>query len=113
VLGTQRLLAHGMPVTAIACYNDVTAIGALQVLRQTGYDVPRDVSVIGCDDIAAASWVTPTLTTMSQAKAEMGRLAVEHLLTAICDPERASAPATVRLAMSLIARGSTGPAPIQ
>ena len=66
-------------VTAIACHNDVTAIGVLRALRAAGRRVPGEVSVIGCDDIAAASWVSPTLTTVAQQKAEMGRLAVERL----------------------------------
>ena len=57
----------------------MTAIGVLRALRAAGRRVPADVSVIGCDDIAAASWVGPALTTVVQQKAEMGRIAVEYL----------------------------------
>ena len=75
-------------VTAIACHNDVTAIGVMRALRAAGRHVPGEVSVIGCDDIAAASWVSPTLTTVAQEKAEMGRLAVEQLAAAHRRPGR-------------------------
>ena len=111
VLAAERLLAGGVDVTAIACHNDVTAIGVMHALRIAGRHVPDDVSVTGCDDIAAASWVTPTLTTLAQEKAEMGRLAVERLATALDEPEHAAAPETIRLPMTLCVRESTGPAP--
>ena len=111
VLAVEKLLAGDANVTAIACHNDVTAIGVLHGLRAAGRHVPREVSVIGCDDIAAASWVFPTLTTMAQEKTEMGRLAVELLAAAIEDPAHAPPPATVRLPMVLRERESTGRAP--
>jgi DNA-binding LacI/PurR family transcriptional regulator len=95
-------------VTAIVCYNDLTAMGVLRALRAAGRRVPGDVSVVGCDDIAAAGWVAPTLTTMAQQKTEMGRLAVETLAAAI---ERQPSPGTIRLPMILRARESSGPAP--
>ena len=111
VLAAERLLAGGVDVTAIACHNDVTAIGVMHALRIAGRHVPDDVSVTGCDDIAAASWVTPTLTTLVQEKAEMGRLAVERLATALDGPGYAAALETIRLPMTLSVRESTGPAP--
>ena len=80
-------------------------------LREAGRQVPGEVSVIGCDDIAAASWVSPTLTTVAQEKAEMGRLAVELLAARIDDPDLAEPTQTIRLPMMLIERESTGPAP--
>jgi DNA-binding LacI/PurR family transcriptional regulator len=103
------LLRQGCDVTAIACYNDVTAIGALRALRSAELRVPDDVSVVGCDDIAAASWVAPALTTVAQQKAEMGRLAVERLISITDDPEQAASPETIRLPMVLQVRESTGP----
>lgn len=108
---TAELLAGGSGVTAIACYNDITAIGALRALRAGGIRVPDEVSVVGCDDIAAASWVVPALTTVAQQKAEMGRLAVERLARALEDGGTPVAPETVRLPMVLQVRESTGPAP--
>lgn len=106
-----ELLEKGCDVTAIACYNDITAIGAMRALRTVRRRVPADVSVIGCDDIAAASWVVPALTTVAQQKSEMGRLAVERLARSLDDPEHLAAPETIRLPMVLRERESTGPAP--
>jgi len=108
---TADLLRAGPAVTAIACYNDVTAIGALRALRAAGVRVPADMSVIGCDDIAAASWVVPALTTVAQQKAEMGRIAVERLSAMVDHPELAARPEITRLPMLLQVRESTGPAP--
>jgi LacI family transcriptional regulator len=111
VLAVGTLLAGDANVTAIACHNDVTAIGVMHALRAAGRYVPHEVSVIGCDDIAAASWVSPTLTTVAQEKGEMGRLAVEQLVVAIDDPAHAAPPTTVRLPMVLRERESTGKPP--
>ena len=66
---------------------------------------------MGCDDIAAASWVVPALTTIAQQKAEMGRLAVERLAAALDDPEHLPPPDPVCLPMTLRVRGIEGPAP--
>jgi DNA-binding LacI/PurR family transcriptional regulator len=67
--------------------------------------------VIGCDDIAAASWVTPALTTVGQQTAEMGRLAVERLLRMLDDPSARATNDVLRLPMTLVVRESTGIAP--
>lgn len=104
-----QILGPDWNVTAIACYNDVTAIGALRTLRAAGRRVPADISVIGCDDIAAASWVVPALTTVAQQKSEMGRLAVVHLVRALEEPEHDAPVETVRLPMVLQERESTAP----
>jgi DNA-binding LacI/PurR family transcriptional regulator len=107
-----ELLETGADVTAIACYNDMTAIGVLRALRAAGRRVPEDISVVGCDDIAAASWVVPALTTVAQQKAEMGRLAVERLAAMLGNPALAGMPEVVRLPMVLRERESSGPAPV-
>lgn len=106
-----ELLEAGHDLTAIVCYNDITAIGVLRALRSARLRVPEDISVVGIDDIAAASWVVPALTTVAQQKAEMGRLAVERLAATLEDPEHAAPPETLRLPMVLRVRESTGPAP--
>jgi DNA-binding LacI/PurR family transcriptional regulator len=98
-------------LTAIACYNDITAIGVLRALRAAGVLVPGDVSVIGIDDIAAAAWVVPALTTVAQQKSEMGRLAVERLAAMIAEDADQPPPQVTRLPMVLRVRESTGPAP--
>lgn len=106
------LLATRPDVTAIACYNDVTAIGVLRGLRTAGLRVPGDVSVVGCDDIDAASWVAPALTTAAQEKAAMGRLAVERIAAVLDDPDHAGPPRATMLPMTLRLRESAGPAPV-
>lgn len=72
------LLAAG--VTAVFCYNDMVAIGALQACRKRGMTVPQELSIIGFDDIKMADYVTPTLTTIHQPKVRLGQLAMEMLL---------------------------------
>jgi DNA-binding LacI/PurR family transcriptional regulator len=116
VEGGERVAAQMVEeapwLTAIAGYNDLTAIGALRALRAAGRRVPEDVSVIGFDDIAAASWVVPGLTTISQQKGEMGRLAVEYLARTLEAGDEAPQPEVRRLSTELRVRESTGPAPL-
>ena len=107
-----ELLASDAGITGIACHNDMSAIGVMRALRAAQVRVPDDVSVVGCDDIAAASWLVPSLTTVAQQKAEMGRLSVERLTGIIEDPDHAAEPETIRLPMILRVRESTGPAPV-
>lgn len=107
---TELLTRHG-EVTAILCYNDVTAIGVLRALRTARISVPGAISVVGIDDIAAASWVVPALTTVAQQKAEMASLAVERLAARLASPSEALVPHTTRLPMRLKIRESSGPAP--
>jgi DNA-binding LacI/PurR family transcriptional regulator len=106
------LLTANTGVTAIACHNDLTAIGVLRAMRSARVRVPAEVSVIGCDDISAASWVVPSLTTVAQQKAEMGTLSVERLATMLDNPDAAGEPGTTRVPMILRVRESTGPAPV-
>ena len=106
-----ELLAIRPDITAVAAHNDVTAIGAMRALRAARRRVPQEISVIGCDDIAAASWVVPALTTVEQQKAVMGRMAVQRLMDLLDDPESLVPRETVLLPMLLRVRESTGPAP--
>lgn len=108
---TATLLSAHPDVTGVVCYNDLEAIGVLRALRAAGRRVPTELSVIGCDDIAAASWVTPALTTVGQQTAEMGRLAVERLLRMLDDPSARATNDVLRLPMTLVVRESTGTAP--
>jgi DNA-binding LacI/PurR family transcriptional regulator len=101
-----EILSSQPDVSAIVCYNDLTAIGVLGALRASGCRVPDDMSVVGFDDIAAAAWVTPALTTIAQPKAEMGRLAVERLASAM---DGDLVPEVIRLATVLRERESSGP----
>ncbi len=94
--------------TALACFNDKTAVGALAAAAERGLGVPRDLSVTGFDDIDLAQATSPMLTTVRQPLAEMGRMAVS-LLIRLLDGHQVDA-LHVELATDLIVRGSTGPA---
>jgi DNA-binding LacI/PurR family transcriptional regulator len=106
VRAAGQLIADG-GVTAITCYNDLTAIGAMRAVRHAGLGVPTDVSVIGFDDIEMASWTDPALTTVRQPTTEMGRWAVARLT----DPDGANGSTVVHLEPELVVRGSTAPPP--
>ncbi|MBW1596163.1 LacI family DNA-binding transcriptional regulator [Streptomyces sp. JJ38] len=95
-------------VTAVFVASDEMAFGVIRALHELGRRVPEDISVVGVDDIALAEYCSPSLTTVAQPFAEMGTLAVSHLLRHIADPEAAPDPASVEPA--LIVRASTAPA---
>ena len=78
--GAEHLLALQRPPTAIFCYNDLTAIGAILAVKARGLKAPGDVSIVGFDDIPFAEYVDPPLTTVRQHRYEMGRLATEMVL---------------------------------
>lgn len=107
----RELLAVAPDVTGIACYNDLVAIGAVRALRAAGRDVPGDVSVVGFDDIDAAAWVDPPLTTVAQQKTAMGRWAVERVLRHLRDGGSWGPAERVVLPVTLVKRGSTAMAP--
>jgi LacI family repressor for deo operon, udp, cdd, tsx, nupC, and nupG len=75
------LLALSPRATAAFCYNDVTAVGLMTAARRAGFSVPQDLALVGFDDIPLASYVHPALTTIAQPKPEMGRRAVEMVLS--------------------------------
>ena len=104
----ERLLALPEPPTAVFCYNDMEAIGALRAVREHGLTVPGDVSVVGLDDLFLASYTDPPLTTIQQPKHQMGRLAVEILLQLLSGGKPDS---HVTLAGTLIVRQTTAPPP--
>ena len=109
--GMRQLLFLSPPPTAVFCYNDLTAIGAMMAVKGAGLRVPDDVSLVGFDDIAMASYVDPPLTTVRQRKYEMGRLAMEMLLNILSGEE---ATKSIVLQGELIVRKSCqalGPAP--
>jgi LacI family transcriptional regulator len=107
-LPAREMLAAEAPFTALFAYNDTSAVGAMFVLHQAGLRVPEDVSVVGFDDIAVASFAIPPLTTVRQPLLEMGAVASQTLLDRI--EERAPFVSEIALAPELIIRHSTGPA---
>jgi LacI family transcriptional regulator len=103
------LLDLKQPPTAIFAFNDNIAIGALRAARARGLDVPGAVSVVGFDDSEQAAIVTPSLTSVRQPLAEMGRMAVSLLLR-LLEHQRVEA-LSVELATRLVVRESTAPPP--
>jgi DNA-binding LacI/PurR family transcriptional regulator len=77
------LLSAGRKFTALVAFNDVSALGAVRAFKDAGLEVPKDVSVIGFDDIHETSFSIPRLTTIRQPLTEMGILAAERLLQEI------------------------------
>lgn len=82
-----NLLQAQSELTALFCFNDLTAVGALQACAQLGFEVPEDIAIVGFDDIPLASLVTPSLTTCHIPMEIMGRHAMSLLLDHIenCD----------------------------
>ena len=106
-VATQKLLLTGEPFTALFAFNDISAIGAIRALREAGLRTPEDVSVIGFDDVHAAAFHNPALTTIRQPLYQMGKLAAEHLLRRIADGPQASYPELVTVEPELVIRQST------
>jgi len=104
----SELLQEPAHQTAVVVANDMMALGVLHECRIRSIAVPRDLSIVGFDDIAFASLTYPALTTIRLSRQELGRLAVESLLAMLNHAERAgvSLPVTT----SLVIRESTGSA---
>jgi DNA-binding LacI/PurR family transcriptional regulator len=103
----QQLLATNEPFTAIVAFNDISAIGAIRALKDFNLRVPEDVSVMGFDDIKAAAYTLPRLTTINQPLEEIGRVATQSLLNRIHNTVPPRDEITVE--PELIIRESTGP----
>ncbi len=104
--GIQQVLGLEPRPTAVFCFDDEIALGAMATLARLGLHVPRDLSVVGFDDIPIAAWVSPTLTTVRQPLREIGRFAMETVLDMLA--ERPCADETV-FPCELVLRGSTAP----
>ncbi len=101
-LATRPLLP-----TAFVAANDIIAAGCVRALQQSGYQVPQDVSVIGFDDGAMSTFVSPPLTTLRINRARSGELAVERLIALNTVPQDVVVKSTI--SVSLIERESTRP----
>jgi LacI family transcriptional regulator len=105
----QGLLEKSHDFTAIFCFNDIAAIGAIRALKDAGLSVPNDVSVVGFDDIQSAAYSTPSLTTVRQPLTEMGKRGAQVLLDRIANRDKEQSSEIV-MAPELVVRESTGPA---
>lgn len=81
--GAYHLMEAKADITAIFCANDNTAIGAIKAIREKGYRIPEDISVIGVDDIETAQYLSPMLTTVHIPTEEMGALTAKVLIDRI------------------------------
>lgn len=104
---TEHMFVRDVLPTAFLCVNDATALGVIIALTARRYDLPRQFSVMGFDDISFASFVTPSLTTMKQPRLRIGEAAMDMLLGLLegNHPDRNS----VLLRSELIVRNSVAP----
>jgi len=102
-------LRGGEDITAVFLANDQMALGLLAALHEEGLEAPRDVSVVGFDDLPEAAYFTPPLTTVRQDFAELGRRGVELVLARLKGDELHPDPVPA----TLLVRSSTGPAPVR
>ena len=105
----SRLLQLENRPTAIIAINDILALGVLRAAGDLGLHVPQDFSLVGFDDIPAARYLVPRLTTASKDPVRMGREAVRLALSRIEDPGQPSRIVTIP--SQFIVRESTGPVP--
>jgi LacI family transcriptional regulator len=97
------------PFTALFAYNDISAIGAIRAFQEAGFRVPQDISVVGFDDIPAAAFHHPSLTTVRQPLQKMGEIAVAILISRI-EGEK-DQPREISVQPEIVVRASTAPAP--
>ena len=83
----REILAQTELPTAIFCFNDVMALGAISAIQEKGLRVPQDISIIGYDNIHASRFYSPALTTIHQSKSRLGKRAIELLFKRIKDKE--------------------------
>jgi LacI family transcriptional regulator len=102
--GVDQLLNGGTPFTAIACANDLLALGALQRLHALDIDVPREVSVSGFDDIPMAAMTAPSLSTVRLPLREMGRRGFQYADRVM----NGEIPDPLSMPTEVVLRGSTG-----
>lgn len=92
--------------TALLCYNDMSAVGAMQRIRAAGLSVPNDISVVGFDDLHISQFLNPPLTTIRQPMFEMGRMAMDTLIAILSGNAQQQ---NIKVPGTLIVRGSTAP----
>lgn len=105
---TRRALADGLEFTAVFASNDQMALGVLAALKESGLDVPGQVSVVGFDDTPESAFYDPPLTTVAQNFALLGRRSMKELIRLIKEP--GSRERHLVFEARLIVRATTAPA---
>ena len=100
----MKIIESGDLPSAIFCGNDITAIGAMRAIHKNGLQIPKDISIVGLDNIEISGYFRPALTTIHVPKKELGRFAVKLLLDKINGGHEISA--LVKLPFKLIKRES-------
>jgi DNA-binding LacI/PurR family transcriptional regulator len=103
-VGREILSGSGSLPTAIIIGNDMMALGVMEECRAAGVLIPRDISIIGFDDIAFASLASPPLTTVCLPRVELGRRAIDALLMTIDEPTHQGVE--IHIPTYLVKRGS-------
>ena len=106
MIAMRNLLGLQAPPTAVFCYNDMTALGALRCIHDERLEVPQDISLVGFDDLFIASYTQPRLTTVRQPKRQLGQLAMESLFTLMSGHDSVD---SISVPAELIVRESTAP----
>lgn len=107
VAAADRFAAMSDRPTAIFAANDEMCLGLISRLREHGIECPRDVSVIGFDDIAVSRHFAPPLTTMRQPREQIGRVATDMVIDIIEGAPKPPSPRHVVLTAPLVVRAST------
>lgn len=102
---TGKLFTQSNEFTAIFACNDAMAIGALQFLKEKGYNVPQDISLIGFDDVEANLSIDPPLTTMKVPKVDMGTEALRLMVEIF--KNKSATPRKILMPVDLVIRQST------
>jgi len=106
----KEMLASGSPFSAVLAFDDLTALGVVRGLVESGLRVPEDCSVMGFDDVLPAEVATPAMTTIRQPLREMGLEAAERVLQAIRNGSgKSEKPRLHQTDPELVARRSTAP----
>lgn len=101
----KTMMKRGHAPRAIFAASDLLAIGAMRALKEASLEVPKDIAIIGCDDIEACQYTTPTITTIRQNKEKIGKLAALMLFDLINNQAEAS---NIVVEPELIIRASCG-----
>jgi len=106
-LAVEEICSQPELPTAISFYNDISAVALYHALAERGFQIPRDISLVGCDDIPESALLRPPLTTFRFPAQRMATEAVSMLLNQIRDP-KARFP-SIRCEHEQIERGTCGP----